>query len=190
MMREFSDGQIIQQRGDEPDGFWLIVEGTVVAGQFLSGGDFRAVAVLGPGDSYGELAVFAASRRKVDALSRGKSKVRFIPGSTFLAALGKHQKSSMALLAALSAQLQHTLDELAGMRRGSNPMRLAALLSNLVGRDGVTKVTQQELAELLGVTRATTNAALRTLEEANLIERGYGLIRVIEPQRLANFSLG
>ena len=52
MMREFADGQIIQQRGDEPDGFWLIVEGTVVAGQFLSGGDFRAVAVLGPGDSY------------------------------------------------------------------------------------------------------------------------------------------
>lgn len=190
IIRSYSDGQFIQHRGSKADGFWLIEEGSVRVGRHLPDGEFRAMAVLGPGDSYGELAVFAASRRKVDALSRGKSKVRFIPGSTFLAALAEYPKSSMALLAALSAQLQHTLDELAGMRRGSNPMRLAALLSNLVGRDGVTKVTQQELAELLGVTRATTNAALRTLEEAKLIERGYGLIRVIEPQRLANFSLG
>ncbi|MEC7534880.1 MAG: cyclic nucleotide-binding domain-containing protein, partial [Pseudomonadota bacterium] len=71
MMREFADGQIIQQRGDEPDGFWLIVEGTVVAGQFLSGGDVRAVAVLGPGDSYGELAMFSQRPRVVDAVSRG-----------------------------------------------------------------------------------------------------------------------
>ena len=57
--REFGDGQIIQQRGDVADGFWLIQQGAVTVGQFLPDGEFRAVALLGPGDSYGELAVFS-----------------------------------------------------------------------------------------------------------------------------------
>ena len=46
-LREFADGQIIQQRGQVADGFWLIEEGAVMVGQFGRDGDFRAVALLG-----------------------------------------------------------------------------------------------------------------------------------------------
>ena len=49
-VREFGDGQIIQQRGEKADGFWLIEEGSVMVGQFLPEGEVRAVALLGPGD--------------------------------------------------------------------------------------------------------------------------------------------
>ena len=187
--RTYFDGQLIQHRGTRADGFWLIEAGNVRIGQFLADGEFRAVAVLGPGDSYGELAVFTSSPRVVDAVSRGESRVRFIPAGPFLAALANYPQSTRALLVALSAQLQDTLDQLAGMRRGTNPARLAGLLMNLAGRDGVTKVTQQELAELLGVTRATSNAALKQLEEARLIKRGYGTIQVIDREALALFAL-
>ena len=93
------------------------------------------------------------------------------------------------MLGALSEQLQDSLDQLAGLRRGSTPARLAGLLANLVGEGGVTRITQQELAELLGVTRATANAALRTLEDAGIIERGYGAIRVSDPEGLVSRAL-
>ena len=147
--RTYGDGQFIQHRGSDADGFWLIDQGNVRIGQHLPDGEFRAMAVLGPGDSYGELAVFTGRPRIVDALSRGQSRVRFIPAGPFLTALSRCPDSTRALLSALSAQLQDTLDQLAGMRRGTNPARLAGLLANLVGKDGVTVVTQQELAELL-----------------------------------------
>ena len=52
-LREFADGQIIQQRGDAADGFWLIDEGAVRVGQFMPDGEFRAVALLGPGCARG-----------------------------------------------------------------------------------------------------------------------------------------
>ncbi|MEG3598655.1 MAG: Crp/Fnr family transcriptional regulator, partial [Pseudomonadota bacterium] len=146
MMREFADGQIIQQRGDEPDGFWLIVEGTVVAGQFLSGGDFRAVAVLGPGDSYGELAMFSQRPRVVDAVSRGNSRLRYIPASAFLECLARYPASGRALLGALAVQVQDLINLVVDLRRGNATARLALLLVNMaqaVAEDACLPVTQQ-----------------------------------------------
>ena len=52
--RTFADGQIIQQRGDPADGFWLIEAGAVRVGQFLPDGEFRAVALLGAGERLGK----------------------------------------------------------------------------------------------------------------------------------------
>lgn len=192
-LRSFSDGQIIQQRGERADGFWLIEDGSVMVGQFLPDGDFRAVAVLAAGDSYGELAVFAGKPRIVDAISRGPSTIRFIAAKPFLDALGNYPSSTRALLGALSEQLQDTLAQLAGLRRGTNPQRLAALLANMTANENgraAVSVTQQELADLLGVTRATANAALGDLHKRKLVERGYGSVTILDRDRLAQFALG
>lgn len=186
--RTYNDGQFIQQRGTRPDGFWLIDEGSVRIGQYLAEGEFRAMAVLGVGDSYGELAVFAGTPRVVDAVSRGESRVRFIAAGAFLSALAEYPQSSRAMLGALSAQLQDTLEQLAGLRRGTNPARLAGLLANLADKAGVVRGTQQEMAELLGVTRATANAALHTLETEGAISRGYGVITIVDRRALTDVA--
>ncbi|MBX7533801.1 Crp/Fnr family transcriptional regulator [Qipengyuania sp. 1XM1-15A] len=190
--RAFADDQIIQQRGDPADGFWLIEEGAVRVGQFLPDGEFRAVALLGAGDSYGELAVFSGKPRIVDAVSRGESRLRLIAAKPFLEALGNYPASTRALLGALSEQLQDTLSIVAGLRHGTNPARLAGILATMAGEEGGTAsitITQQELADLLGVTRATANAALKELQQRGLVERGYGSVRVPDRDRLARFAL-
>ncbi len=190
--RVFADGQMIQFRGDEADGFWLIEEGVVRVGQFLADGDFRAVAVLGPGDSYGELALFAARPRVVDAISRGQSRLRFIPGGPFLEALDAHPASNRALLGALSHQIQELLTLVTGLRQGNNPARMAGLIANMAREGSGTNalaITQQELAELMGITRATANATLRELERLGLVRRGYGKLHVPDQQAIARFAL-
>jgi CRP/FNR family transcriptional regulator len=190
-VRSFGDGQIIQQRGEDPDGFWLIEEGMVVAGQFLAEGTFRAVAVLGPGDSYGELAMFSQRPRVVDAVSRGASTVRFIPAGLFLERLARHPASGHALLGALAVQVQDLINLVVELRRGNASARLALLLANMaegIAAEDSLPITQQELAELLGVTRPTANAALRELEEAGLVARGYGRLRVLDRDALVRFA--
>lgn len=194
--RQYRDGQIIQHRGDAADGFWLIEEGAVTIGQFLETGEFRALALLGPGDSYGEQAVFSGRLRVVDAVSRGSSRVRLIEARTFLDALDTCPVSSRALLGALSAQLQDTLEQLVGLRHGTNPKRLAAILAPMsrqsagaAGKAAEVAITQQELADLLGVTRATANTALRELEQRGLVERGYASVIVRDLERLVQFAL-
>lgn len=189
--RRFGDGQIIQHKGQAAEGFWLIEEGAVSVGQFTAEGDFRGVALLGPGDSYGELAVLSGRPRIVDAVARGEARLRHIGTGAFERALAADPATMRALLGAMAAQLQETLDLLAGFRRGSNAARAAGLIANLAGGGaGEVMVTQQEIADLLGVTRATANGALAMLEAKGLIARGYGMIAVPDPARLRLASLG
>ena len=192
--RRFADGQLIQSRGQAADGFWLIEAGAVSVGQFLPHGEFRGVALLGPGDSYGELAVLSGRPRIVDAVARGAASLRLIRGAAFERLLAANPGAMRALLGALAAQLQETLDLLAGIRRGTTAARAAGLVANFAGGAGegprTVAVTQQEIADLLGVTRATANAALAELEQAGLLRRAYGRIEVPDPARLRLAALG
>lgn len=181
--RSFDPGQIIQQRGDKAQGFWLIVSGSVAIGQYLRDGDFRAVAVLGPGDSWGELAMFADRPRVVDAVARTACRLRFIRGTAFEAALAQNPKAMRTLLGALSVQLQEVLDITTGIRSGSAAPRVAGLLASLArsnkGRAAV-RMSQSELAELLGLSRMTVNTALRDYEAQGFIRRKYGGVDVLD----------
>lgn len=185
--RNFSDGAIIQQRGDTSTGFWLIETGRVTVGQFLPDGYFRALAVLGPGDSYGELALFSGLRRVVDAVARGPAGLRWIDGVRFEAVLANDPASMRRMLGALAEELQEMLEIVAGLRRGSASRRISALLLNLAGSDtrrARISIGQNEIAELAGVTRATVNKVLRDLERDGILARGYGLVEILDPAAL------
>lgn len=186
-LRRLADGEIIQQRGDAAREFWLIEHGSVAVGQFQSDGTFRAIALLGPGDSYGELALLTGQPRVVDAVSRGASTVRAIAGAAFERQLAERPAVMRGLLDALARQLQEQLDLMAGIRRGTAEARVAAMLARLAGDSPAparVRVAQHELGELLGLTRATVNAALRSLEQQGLVARGYGVITIRDPAAL------
>lgn len=191
-LRRFGSGQLIQQRGDDPGGFWLIESGSVAVGQYLARGEFRGVALLGAGDSWGELALFADRPRVVDAVARSACELRHIAKPRFEAALAADPASMRRLLGALSRQLQEVLEVVSAIRRGSSVARVAGLLMTLgdsAGRDesGALRVamSQEELGELLGLTRASVNAALRGFEERGLVRRRYRAVEIIDREGLA-----
>jgi len=190
--RKFGHDQLIQQRGDRAEGVWWIESGAVTVGQFLPDGEFRRVALLGPGDSYGELALFSGRPRVVDAISRGESALRFIPARAMEELFAARPDTAQVMLGAMAQQLQEMLDVVAGMRRGTSVTRVAGLLANLSadsGADADINITQQELGELLGLTRATVNQALAALELGGAIRRSYGKLSVIDREALALAAL-
>lgn len=190
-VRSYAAGQIVQQRGAKADGFYVLESGSVSVGQFLPDGEFRAAALLGPGDSWGELAMFASKPRVVDAIAREDCVIRHVPSDIFQALLAQHPDAALKLLAALSAQLQEMLDLMAGIRRGSARPRIAGLLANLAGtaiRPATVAITQEELGELLGLTRMTVNTELKVLESEGLITRRYRKIEIGDPDALRVIS--
>lgn len=191
-LEHFDPGQLIQQRGDDPDGFWLIDKGSVAVGQFLAEGEFRGVALLGPGDSWGELALFANRPRVVDSVARSACDLRHIAAHNFESALKRDPAAMRTLLSALSEQLQETLEVVAAIRRGSASARTAGLLTTLAGsglRSATIGISQQELGEFLGLTRASINVALRDFEERGLVRRGYRAVEVLDYEALVIESL-
>ena len=176
-------GALVQQAGDTGNGFWLIETGAVQIGQLRSDGGFRVVATLGPGDSYGELSLLAHQPRVVDAIARSPARLRWIDGPPFEKAIMQDPVALRAMTAFMAAALMESIGYVAGFRSGSAFERICTVIANLVRHadpSGDLSVTQEELAQLAGVTRATVASALSRLERDGAIERRYGSIRVIK----------
>lgn len=155
-------------------------------------GDFRVIALLGKGDSYGELAVFASSPRAVDAVAEGDVTARWIDAARFERALSDNPLALRGLVGALSAQLQETLNLLAGLGAGSGHTRIAATLVNLARQlptGSMIAISQQDLGELTGLTRVTVNKSLKRLEEAGAIRRHYARLELLNFDALSQAAI-
>lgn len=182
----FAAGAMIQQQGDEGDGFWLIRSGTVTLCRFTPDGNVTVFGVLGPNDLFGELAYFAGVSRQADALAEADATLVRIGASLIERLLGTEPDFAHWLLKSLSNQLRVALDRIEESRQLSAEQRMVRLLADMARRDGTTlTVSQQALGELVGVSRVTAGQVLRSLESSGLIRLNYRRITVPDPDRLA-----
>lgn len=166
----------MQHRGDAADGFWIIEKGQVKLGHYAASGEMQALIILGPGDSFGELACLGYFPRVLDAEAIGSLEMLWVSDGVLSAAIASCPKVARELLRALSQQLQEALDNLIVFRNLSAPKRLAMRLLALgEGKPAPVKLSirQQELAELVGVSRMTIASALAQLDELGLVSRHY-----------------
>lgn len=188
--RKFPAGALIQQVGDGASGFWLIEQGTVQIGVFRADGDFRAVGILEEGDSYGELALMGRSKRVADAIARVPSELLWIDGSRFEEAISEDPAIMRDLVGAMALELQEMIGFISGFRGGSAQNRVASVVANAARHTAEPAVllTQSEIADLAGVTRATAAAALRAFERKGAVKRRYGMIEVCDRALLQELS--
>ena len=181
-VREFSDGQFVQHQGDPGDAFWAVVEGHVRVGRYAEDGAFTLFGMLAAGDLFGELAFFTGVPRQADAIASGGARLVAIDRPLLRQLMASDVGWAELLLRSLSRQLAGALDRIDAERRLSAVERLEQLLG-LVARSSATgdivRATQQQLADLMGVSRVTVGAALAVLATKGVIEQSYGRIRIV-----------
>jgi CRP/FNR family transcriptional regulator, cyclic AMP receptor protein len=191
--RQFAPGQLIQHRGDIIDGFWVIDKGQVKAGHYRDDGEMQVLVILGKGDSFGELACLGGFARVVDVESIGASELLWISDKDFSRAIAASPQISRALLRALARQLQETIDHLLVYRKMPAIKQLGRILLTMCdGRPApvILSVRQQELAELIGVSRMTVSTALTQMEEMGLMKRKYRNIVIANPEAMKVWMKG
>ncbi len=190
-LRMFDDGQLVQQRGDESDGFWLIESGQVKMGRYNPDGDMRVFAILGAKDCFGEQSCIGGFPRVADAVAVGPTQILWISIASFFSALDKSPGTERAMLRLLACQLQEALDIILVVRKMPAQKQLARALTTLCGSrpPPVTlTIRHDELAELVGVSRVTIGTLLTRLERDGLLTRGYRLLVIPEPKALGKFA--
>lgn len=179
LRRRFAAGALIQQQGDDGEGFWLIESGTVSLCRYAESGAVTVFGVLGPGDLFGELAHFAGVPRQVDAVADEDAGLVRITAQLVDRLLVEEPGFARWLLKSLSNQLRMALDRIDGDRRLSAVARMVRVLVEMAQRDGPRlAMTQQALGSLIGVSRITAGAILRRLEAEGLVELEYRQIVV------------
>jgi len=183
--------EVIFHQGDPADTLHLIAAGHVSVRLTLPGGEFVTVALLGPGDVFGELALVGGPR------PRGGTVIALDPCETL--SLGRDQfehlrelypgvnRFLLELLSTRIERLDGQLLEALYVPAERRVLRRLLDLCQLYGEDGqplVIPVTQEMLASLAGTTRPTANQVLGRLAARQLVEVSRGQIVVLNLREL------
>ena len=168
--RVFDRGEALFREGDAGDELHVVVDGKVKITRASSDGRENAIAILGPGDLLGELAIFDSQERAATATAVNDTTLATLARPDFMAWLSEHPAVSLELLRALAVRLRQTNEAMADLVFTDVPGRIAKTLLGLGERfgspagDGGVRVahdlTQEELAQLVGASRETVNKAL------------------------------
>ncbi len=184
---------VVFNEGDPGTALYTIVKGRVKISQSSPDGKERTLALLGPGDVLGELALLDGGPRSADAVIAEDAELLVIPREDFLTFVMEQPQVAMSLLVVLSQRLRHTNLLVHDAAFFDVRGRLARVLLELARADGAAepggalvcpKLTQSELASMVGVTRESVNKWLRYYERSGTVTRRRGRLVVLAPQRL------
>lgn len=196
--RQYAKGQIIFVQGDPGTSLYLIQSGRVKIVLTSDEGKERVLAILGPHDFFGELALLDGEPRSADAIAQEACQLMLLQRADFLRYLETRPQVATMLLAVLSRRLRRTNQVVQEAAFLDVPARLARLLLELAGdqrqptAEGVViaaRLTQTELAGMIGATRESVNKWLGYYERHGLIHYQRGQITVLRPQGLREYSL-
>ncbi len=183
--RTLGAGEGLFRKGAPLADVYVVRRGLVGLGRRVQGRRITLL-LLRPGDIAGDGAVLLGGMALFVAFAVAEAWVLVVPAAEFLAALDLRSPFSrhwaMGLGARVSA-LQGRLEETLG---GALRSRVAALLQHeLEAGSRVVNLTQQAIADLLGVQRTSVTRILRGLQRQGIIEIGYGHISVRDHAALA-----
>ncbi|MDQ4110861.1 MAG: Crp/Fnr family transcriptional regulator [Actinomycetota bacterium] len=163
-------GEVLFHEDDAADRLYAVVAGKVKLSRASAGGQDSLLAILGPGQVFGELSLFDPGRRSstVTAVT-DQVELASLSHDDLLRLLDGRPGVTRGLLALLSGRLRRANDVIGDLVFADAPRRVAKALLDLAERFGVQTeegvhvrhdLTQEELAQLVGAARETVNKAL------------------------------
>jgi CRP/FNR family transcriptional regulator len=194
--RHFPAGQVIFREGDESDTCYVVGTGHARAMRENIDGRTIALAHFGPGDIFGELAMFDDERRSATVETLDEVEAIAILGQDMRRLLREHPDIAVKLVIALGRRLREANERLARQSFQTVQSRVAGVLGQLVrqaqaegagDRDVLVTITQADIAQLAGSSRESASRFLAVLERAGVVTQGRGRLTVHEPPALERY---
>jgi CRP/FNR family transcriptional regulator, cyclic AMP receptor protein len=194
-VRRFSSGSTIFNEGDAGDALYVVVEGRVRMSRISGAGSEATLALMGPGDCFGDLALFDGRPRSATASAMTTTRTFVVSRDDFTSWVKERPAASLALLETLSLRIRRTNETVTDLVFLDLPHRLAKHLLTLAGSlsDGDTRkkpriqITQGELASMLGVSRESVNKQLNQFSRDGWIALSRGAVTLEDSQALRMF---
>ncbi len=192
--REFEPGEVVFREGDASDTCYVVSNGRARALRTHRDGRTLTLATFGPGDIFGELALFEDERRSATVEAIEQTGTVAVLGPDMRRLMSEHAEISSRLVIALGRRLRETNERLSRQSFQTVQSRVAVVLSELVDQeldgersDVLVKATQADLAQLAGSSRESASRFLAVLERAGVISQGRGRLVVHDPEALKQY---
>jgi CRP/FNR family transcriptional regulator, cyclic AMP receptor protein len=190
--RTFRKGEVVFHRGDPADSLNLISRGRFKVQVLTPLGEPATIAIRGPGDSFGEMAIVCPGAKRSATVEALEDAETFCVAESEFGRLRRQHPEVNQLLIDFLANEVRMLNErllealyLPAEKRLQRRLVELAHLYRADGEEAVIPLTQEELAGLAGATRATVNQVLRRLQEKGVLELRRGKTIVTDFEALA-----
>jgi CRP-like cAMP-binding protein len=189
--RNFASSEFIFWEGDPVDWFYVLIDGQVKVLKHSTQGKEFIIAFFGPGEMFGEVAVFENKPYPASAQASAKTRVLGIRREDFLSFLASRPKTALMIISILGGRLREAQNRLRNLASEHVEQRLASTLLMLSLKLGTTlPFTRQELADMTGTTTETTIRVMSRLKESGIIRSVRGKITIIDKDKLKLLSEG
>ena len=194
--RRFARGEVVFREGDDSDTCYVVRAGHARALREHPDGRQITLATFGPGDIFGELAMFDDERRSATVEALDDLEVLAILGGDMRRLMRRHPDIAVKLVISLGRRLRAANERLARQSFQTVQSRVASVLGQLVEqaraegaaeRDVAVVATQADLAKLAGSSRESASRFLAVLERAGVISQGRGRLVVHDPAALQGY---
>ena len=194
---DLSRGASAFHEGDQGDQLYVIMSGKIKLGRTAPDGRENLLAILGPGEIFGEMALFNPAPRTATATAVSATRLAGLRHENLRKVIREAPEVSMQLLQALAQRLSKTNESLADLVFSDVPGRVAKALLDLADRfgrpaaDGLLvahDLTQEELAQLVGASRETVNKALAEFVQRGWLRLENRAVVILDLQRLRQRS--
>ncbi len=188
----FEKNSYVFHAQDEFDGIYTVLEGSISLGYVDVNGNEALSAIAEPIMWFGEISLIDHEPRSHDAIALKKSTVLHIPAKP-LNDLLKDNPYYWYYFARLTSQkLRYVFLEQIAIQTRSISQRLAQRLlfilegygNHLIVQERQIHISQDQLANMLTVSRQTINHELNLLEKQNIIKISFRKIEILDIEKL------
>jgi CRP-like cAMP-binding protein len=187
-------GGLVCRKGEGVEHWIGIVDGLVKMASVSAEGKPMSFTGIGTGGWFGEGSLLKDEPRRYDIVALRDSLVAYMPKATFTRLLDHHLPFNRFLLVQLNERLGQFIGQVEHDRLHGPEARLARSLAGLFnpvlypGIGPTLPVSQEELGQLVGLSRQRVNQALKRLEAEGLLTVEYGGVTVLDLARLREYG--
>jgi CRP-like cAMP-binding protein len=191
MAQTVKRGTTIFARGDPGNRLFALCSGTVKISAPSPGGRDAVFNLITGGAIFGEIAVLDGLPRTADATAITDCSLMTIERRHFISLVHERPDFALKLIEILCGRLRHTTEQLENVMFLDLPGRLAKTLLQLGEQAKPSPqgckiaLTQRDLADIIGMSRESTNKQLRMWQKRNWIKLERGGILIVAPGALA-----
>jgi CRP/FNR family transcriptional regulator len=187
--RRAAAGEIIFLEGDPVAGFYLIDAGAVRISRISKDGREYTLLLLGPGDTFNEVAVLDGGPNPANATAQTDARLWRVARADLHRLALQHPELAWALIETIAVRTRHLVDVVQSLAMRNVRGRLARLLLDQAEAaergESPAMMTQEEMANHLGTVREVVGRALRSLAADGIIQVERHRIVIVDPTRLA-----
>lgn len=169
-------------KGDAGTALFVVMQGTVRMSSSSAEGSNALLNLIGPGEIFGEIAVLDGLARTTDAIANTDCDILTIDRRDFMPFLRGQPDVAMKLIEQLCARLRWTSEQVELLVLRDIPSRLARTIVRLADRQQTggsmptIDISQQRVAEMVGISRESTNKLLAVWVDRKWVRVEHGAL--------------